>query len=238
MALYQDLTQKVYRRLRKPSQEALPWRTVMDVLADVVNRRKLDLVLSPHNAKATVSDWFTPASNDILLSDYDIDAMLPIRVEVRSVGSDFETGEGVDIVNFDVLERSQNGAVSFYGDPLRMAFRDTSDYVGEREYRIVYESDIFNDEEAGLSDVVGLPAFFASLVVLETALELLDLVEDLSEEYQLFVKQVRPQWSVLLLDRREQWKRYVVMFKGRARVPKRTYFDNRVRPLRTRWFPD
>ncbi len=231
-----DIARRVYTRLRKPSQQALPWKTVMQTVGEVIARKKLDLALSQQNSLATTSAWFTPASVDFDLEELGLEGgvLLPIRVETRGVGSELESGDDVPIVNYEVLNTSNVGAISFYGDPLRIAFRDGLDYISEQEYRLVYESD-FSDE-VGLDMVVGLPAFFASMVVLEAAYELLEVVEDTSPEWEAFFEMADKRWPVQIADKREGWDKYVRMFKGRAQVPKRTFFDNRRSRIEPRQF--
>jgi len=221
-----DLARSTYRRLRRPSQQALPYKILLEVVAEVVARRKLDLALSTQNSLASRSDWFTPTSTDFALDDLGLEGgvFLPIRMERRGIGSDTETGDEVPIVNFDVLNTSIVGAVSFYGDPLRVSFRDVEDTVTNTEYRLVYESD-FGDNVT-LSSVVGLPDFFASMVSLEAAYELLEIVESSDAEWMNFLKMVQGKWEMQLVDKRSQWDKYVRMFKGKCAVPKRTFFQN------------
>ena len=101
-----------------PSQAALPYTSVLDIVAGVVARKKLDLALSPQNSTAVTSDWFTPSSTDFALEDEGFDSMLlPVRVERRAIGSELEMGENVPTVNYEVLNTSNVGAISFYGIP-------------------------------------------------------------------------------------------------------------------------
>jgi hypothetical protein len=232
----QDIVRRVYERLRKPSQQSLPWQTVLSTVAEVIARKKLDLALSTQNSSAVTSAWFTPNSADFSLETMGLAGiLLPIRVERRGIGSEYETGEEVPVVNYEVLNTSNVGAISFYGDPLRMVFRDQLDYVTQQEYRVVYESDIASGPVT-LQSVVGLPDFFAGMVVLESVWELIDLVEDTSDEWLGFYKMISPKLEKQILDKREGWDRYVRLFKGKATVPKRTFFDNRRCAVRTRYF--
>lgn len=229
-----DITRRVYRRLRMPSQTMLPHKVVLETISEVIARKQLDLALSPQNSYAVKSQWFTPSSTDFELDDIGLSILLPIRVERRAIGSDYETGEYVPMVNYDVLETSVVGAISFYGDPLRMAFRDQTGYVTEQQYRIVYEADF-----AGLADLstaIKLPAYFASMLVLESAYELLEQIDDTSQEFLSFVKMVSGRWEIQIADYRRTWEKYVRDFKGKAQIPKRTFLQNRRGPCRTRYF--
>lgn len=234
MANWLDLTRKVYTRLRRPSQDALPWETVIEKLADVISRLKLDLVLSPQNAQAKVSRWFTPRTTDIALSELGFNVMMPIRMETRSIDSELEFGSPVPIVSMTVLDTSIVGAVAFYDEPMRLAFRDELDYVTAQEYRLTYESDF--DDNVALDQIVGLPAFFEQLVVVLTCFELLTLVDDNAPEWTGFVNMVGGLWPAEISTKMEQWGRYVSMFKGRAQVPKRTLFQNMRRPVKSNFF--
>lgn len=229
-----DITRRIYRRLRMPSQTMLPQQAVLDALGEVIARKKLDLALSTQNAEAITSAWFTPASADFPLSDLGLDVLLPIRVERRAIDSEYETGDQVPIVDYEVLDTDLTGAISFYGNPLRIAFRNQLDYLYEQQYRIVYEEDFTTT--TSLAGIVGLPEFFASMLVLETAWKLLNTIEDTSPEFQAFKKEARGDWAIEIADERKAWLRYTQMFKGRAVVPKRTFFQNRRSRIRTRFF--
>lgn len=231
-----DIVRRVYTRLRKPSQQALPYQTVLQTVSEVIARKKLDLALSSQNSLATTSEWFTPTAADFSLEELGLQdgVLLPIRVETRGADSDIETGPDVPIVNYEVLNTSNVGAISFYGDPLRMVFRDTLEYISEQQYRLVYESDFGDD--VSLDSIVGLPAYFAGMVALEACWELIDLVEDSSPEWMEFYKMVSKKFEAQIVDKRKGWDEYVRMFKGRAQVPKRTFFDNRRTPVKTRYF--
>jgi hypothetical protein len=107
---------------------------------------------------------------------------------------------------------------------MRMAFRDTVDYISEQEYRIVYEGDL--EGQNALASVSGLPDYFTSLITLEAAYELREVVEDSTPEWADFMALTDKQWPLQIADKRQAWMRFVQMFKGRAQVPKRTFFDN------------
>jgi hypothetical protein len=162
--------------------------------------------------------------------------LLPIRVEVRGIDSEFETGDPVPIVNYGVLDTSIVGAVSFYGDPMRISFRDSHAEVTNHQYRLVYESDF--EDEVSLESIVGLPTFFGDVVVLESAYQLLLENDDTTPEWMNFKKEARMDWSTQIADKRIRWERYVRMFKGRAQVPKRTFFQNQRPRHRTRFFKE
>jgi hypothetical protein len=231
-----DIVQRVYRKLRRPSQQSLPYQSVVDKVREVISRKKLDLALSEQNNLARRSEWFVPSGSDFSLEELGLEGgvLLPIRVEVKGIDSEFETGDNVPVVDFGVLDTSIVGAVSFYGDPIRMSFRDQSEYVTSRQYRIVYESDF--EDEVGLESIVGLPAFFGDMVVVEAAWDLLDEVEDNTTEWQAYAKSMNEKWKLQMIDKRAGWDRYVRMFKGRAQVPKRTFWQNQRGRYRTRYF--
>lgn len=222
------ITQLCYENLRKPSDTALPYKTILHKIQAVVKKKKLDLALSEQNSLMSVSAWFTPTS-----ANFDISTklaefaniLLPVRVESRAIDSDWETGEEVPIVNYQVLNTSQVGAVSFYGSPLRMMFRDPVSYVQERQYRIGYESD-FTDE-IGLADAIPLPEYFSDMISDEATFDLIDLVEDNSPEWLSFVERQNEKLLVKIQDWRDRWKKYKNMFKGKSTIPKRTFWDNR-----------
>ena len=221
-----DIVRGVYRRLRTPSQADLPWQDVVNIVGEVIARMKLDLVLSPQNSTAVTSDWFRPSSTDFPLSDVGFSSiLLPIRVERRAIGSDLETGFNVPTVNYEVLDTSTVSGISFYGNPLRIVFRDALDVITGMEYRIVYEDDLAGG--ISLNSVVGLPSFFKSKAILESAYEAMEIIEDNSPEWLNFVRTFRPSWEMQIGANEIQWRKYIRMFLGKSQVPKRTFFENR-----------
>jgi hypothetical protein len=235
MATGLDIVRRVYQRLRKPSQGALPHKQVLAAVQETIARKKLDLALSSQNSLGVMSDWFTPTSPDFDISDVGISGvMLPIRVETRAADSTWETGEDVPIVNYEALNTSEVGAVSFYGDPLRLAFRDTTDYITLQQYRLVYEPDFYGTTSLGGN--IGLPGYFAGMVAAEAAWKLLLEVEDTSPEWMAFASMQEKRLLAEITDYRDVWDTYVKQFKGRAQVPKRTFWQNRRATVKTRYF--
>lgn len=219
-----DIVREVYQNLRKPSDTALPYKTILSKTSGVIKKKKLDLALSEQNTLASTSEWFTPSSADFPLSDYLENVLLPIRVEWRGIDSDLETGTEVPIVNYQVLNDSY-GAISFYGNPLRIVFRDNVDLVTDRQFRIIYESD-FTDT-VGLANTIKLPSYFQEMLVDEITYKTLPLVEDNSPEFASFLKLQLQILENSILEWRDKWKEYVRKFKGRANVPKRTFLDRK-----------
>jgi hypothetical protein len=231
-----DIIRGVYRRLKRPSQTALPWPDVLAIVSEVVSRLKCDLAMSPQNLTAQTSDWFTPDSTDFDISDLGLSVLLPIRLERREIGSDFETGFNVPTVNYEVLDTSTVGGVSFYGDPLRIVFRDPLDTVTNTQYRLVYESDTVGIQN--LNSVSGLPQFFKSYAILLSAYEAMEVVDDESEKWMAFVKTFRPDWGMQIAVQTQKWDKFVREFRGgRSQIPKRTFLDNRRGRVRTKWMP-
>lgn len=222
--------------MRRPSQTALPWGDVLSIVSEVVSRLKCDLAMSPQNLTAQTSEWFTPDSADFELGDLGLSVLLPIRLERRDVGSDLETGFNVPTVNYEVLDTSTVGGVSFYGDPMRLVFRDPLDIVTSTEYRLVYESDSVG--VANLNSVVGLPQFFKSYAILLSSYEAMEIVVDDSEKWIKFVEMFRPSWEGQIAIQEQKWHRYCREFRGgKSQIPKRTFLDNRRGRIRTRWMP-
>lgn len=228
------IVRDVYRRLRMPSQQALPYQTVLAAVRESVARKKLDLALSPQINLGQMSAWFTPSATDFDLSDPGLEVFLPTRIERRAVGSDWEIGEDVPIINYEVLDTSKVGAAAFYGDPMRIAFAHTLDYVTGQQYRLVYEEDF--PPTFVLGQDAALPNYFQGAVAIEAAYELLTQVNDESPEWEKYLELSLKQWPALIADKREGWDKYVKMFRGRAQTPKRTFFDNRRPMFRTNYF--
>jgi hypothetical protein len=230
-----DIVRRVLTRLRRPSDRVLPYQVILDTVAEVIASKRLDLVLSDQNNVAVTSEWFTPSYQDFELSDMGIDnVMLPIRLERRSQDSEFETGEQVPIVSYEVLETSLNGAVAFYGSPLRISFRDTTEYVIEQQYRLIYEEDFTNN--VALNQRVELPEYFAAMIGVEAAYLLIDLIEDTSPEFTAFMKSVTPKMEAEIVKWNFQWTKFANRFPGKAVVPKRTFLQSHAPRPRTRYF--
>jgi hypothetical protein len=231
-----DIVRGVYRRLRRPSQAALPWQDVLQIVSEVISRLKGDLAMSPQNLTAQTSDWFIPSSTDFPISELGLSVLLPIRLERRGIGSEFETGFEVPTVNYEVLNTSNVGAVSYYGDPLRIVFRDPLETVSNTEYRLIYESDTVGVQN--LNSVVGLPQFFKSYAILLSGYEAMEIVVDDSDKWEKFVEMFRPSWNLQIIAQDVKWQRFIREFRGgKSQIPKRTFLDNRRGPTRTRWMP-
>jgi hypothetical protein len=231
-----DIVRGVYRRLRRPSQTALPWPDVLSIVSEVVSRLKCDLAMSPQNLTSQTSEWFTPSSADFPLSDLGLSVLLPVRLERRDIGSDFETGFNVPAVNYEVLDTSTVGGVSFYGEPMRIVFRDPLDTVINTEYRLIYESDTVG--VTNLNSVTGLPQFFKSYAILLSAYEAMEIVVDDSEKWTKFVEMFRKSFELQIVAQEAKWRRYIREFRGgKSQVPKQTFLDNRRGRIRTRWMP-
>jgi hypothetical protein len=142
----------------------------------------------------------------------------------------------VPTVNYEVLDTSTVGGVSFYGDPMRLVFRDPLDIVTSTEYRLVYESDSVG--VANLNSVVGLPQFFRSYAILLSSYEAMEIVVDDSEKWIKFVEMFRPSFELQIAAQEQKWHRYCREFRGgKSQIPKRTFLQNRRGRIRTRWMP-
>lgn len=216
------IIQLSYENLRKPSDTALPYRTILNKISAVVKKRKLDLALSEQNSLGRVSDWFTPTESDFILSSFAPNILFPIRVEWRGNDSTVGTGTEIPLVNYQVLNDSY-GAASFYGSPLRMVFRDEFATVQERQFRIAYETDFTDDIDTNQN--IHLPEYFTDYVAAESSYLLMPLVEDNSVEFADFRKM---QLNILqqdIADWGAKWRDFVRQFKGKSSVPKRTFLD-------------
>lgn len=215
------IVQKIYRRLRRPSDLSLPYQTIIDTASEVIAQKKLDLALSEQNSLAITSNWFTVNSTDFSLEDQGLsDILLPVRVEYRPSDSELETGTSLPIVNYEVLNESRYAA-SFYGEPLRMVLRENLETVSQYQYRVIYEPD-FTDE-IDTNSKIELPNFFVGMIADESTYKLLNLVEDDSPEWASFKKEQREDLKLQIADWRRQWEKFVEKFKGKATVPIRTF---------------
>jgi hypothetical protein len=222
----------IYKNLRNPSDTALPYQTAVEKLASVVRMKKLDLTLGEQNNVMKISEWFRPTSNDFALSEFGLSkVMLPIAVSRRVCGTavDYNTvGADVPVVNYQVLSESHDGAVSFYGSPLRMIFRHGYYNIGDGyEYRIAYETDFTDEIE--LDGKINLPDYFVDMLAAEASYLLAPLVEDNSEEWRIFLNMQMPILQNQIMDWRMRWEKLVKKTAGKADVQKRTIFDRRNR---------
>lgn len=238
-----DIVNGVYRRLRRPDQNALPWQDALSVIRDVIARKKVDLALAEQNNIGVTSDWFTPTSQDTVLTSA-VPILLPISLQRRAVGSEWTSGVEVPIVNYEVLNTSAPGSAAFYGNPIRLVLLNESDYIAGQQYRLIYEPDFSDDfsvdgttgTSPALARAMDLPVYFKELIELEAAWSLIDDVLDESPEWIGFKNAKPPKWAMDLQILRPKWDEYVRVFRGRARVPKRTMFDNLRSGPRTQWF--
>ncbi len=51
-----DIVRRVFERLRKPSDTALPYQTALNTVREVIAMKKLDLAMSDQNSLAATSD--------------------------------------------------------------------------------------------------------------------------------------------------------------------------------------
>lgn len=231
-----DIAKRVYTMLRRPSQQALHQKIVLETISEVVARRRLDLALSIQNSEAIVSPWFVPNSTDFPLTEVGLsNVLIPRAIERRALDSDAEMGEEVPIVNHEVLNTSVVGAAAFYGNPGRIVFARTYDSLIESEFRIIYEPDA--GLTMALSSNVGLPNAFRGYVSMEAASLLLLQVEDTSPEWMQFMELAMKTWPAQMQTWMQAWDKYVREFKGRAQVPKRTFLQNRANALGVRTQP-
>lgn len=223
------ITRLIYKNLRNPSDTALPYQTVIEKLASVVRMKKLDLTLGEQNNVMKISDWFRPPSNDFALSEIGLSrVLLTVNVLRRECGAVYQTGGDVPIVNYQVLNESHGGAISFYGSPLRMVF-NRNDYEIQQsfEYRIAYETDFTDAVE--LDGKINLPDYFVDMLAAEASYLLAPLVEDNSEEWRGFLNLQMPILQNQIIDWRMRWEKLVKKTNGKADVQKRTIFDGRRR---------
>jgi hypothetical protein len=218
------IIQLCYENLRKPSETAMHYRTILNKISSVIKKRKLDLALSEQNSLGKVSEWFTPSEADFVLSSYASNILFPIRVEWRGADDTSETGTEIPLVNYQALNESY-GAASFYGSPLRMVFRDALETVQDRQFRIAYETDFTDTVDT--NQTVNLPEYFTDFVATEASILLLPIVEDNSAEWDMFYKRQMPVLQNDYLDWAAKWKKFAQQFKGRSNVPKRTFLDRR-----------
>lgn len=226
MATGLDIVRIVYQNLRQPSDTTLPYRTVLDKVRETVRKKKLDLVLAEQNGEARVSKWFYTARNDFEIGKFAPAVFLPIRLERRGNGSTLETGVEIPLVNYQILANSPDAA-AFYGNPLRLAFRAPSKTVADFQYRLIYEPDF--SETVELGDDIALPDYFTDYAAAEASVLLIMLNTDDSPEYRSFAALYLPILQQNIFEWTRKWEKFVRLFRGRATVPKRTFFANRGR---------
>ncbi len=218
-----SVTQKIYRRLRRPSDAALPYPDILDAVSEVIAKKKVDLnIYSNDDSGNTTTGWITANGREVSLSNANI--LIPLKVERENCDvcrCGYQTD--VPIVDYDVLDRAL-GAVAFYGSPLKMALNSYGCY-GHR-YRITYQSD-FTDQ-AEIDGSLDLPSYFAGMVADEATYQLIDQVDDQTEAWMNFVKVQNLKLPVLIAEWEEKWLKFCRHRRGKTTI-KTTFWDNRRR---------
>lgn len=200
-----EIAQAAYQNLRKPSQQKLPYKTLLRAMSDCQRRLLREAQLSDRGWLETFTT-ITPADLD---EAFDADGFsIPTRVEYRT-GTTEDDWLPVSIVNHDGFSTITGEAVSFYGSPPRIAYSLlTSDLVG-REYRVWYET-----APAALTSLqqdISIYDIFTDLLTDETVIYCIPLVNDDSEGWKQWVKLQLGITMERLMESKRQWKKWLNM---------------------------
>jgi hypothetical protein len=224
-----DIINSTYRKLRRPSELALPYQDAIDTINEIITKRKLDLTLTNQNTETKISDWIQPQNYSEISLPYDL--LLPLRVERidDSIYCGYQFGQGIEvpIVNYEVLDNAYS-AVAFYGTPFKMAInRYLWGYWSTPgcyyALRIKYQPDFSSD--AGIDDSADLPSFFTGFVSDEAVFTLIDRVDDNSPEWLAYVAAQNKKLPVLLADWEQRWQDFIKLRRGKKAI-KTTMLDN------------
>ncbi len=197
-----DIAQAVFQNLRKPSQQKLPWQTLLRAASDCQKRLLREAQLSDRGWLERFVD-INPTDSDDLLNVYDFS--IPTRVQYRVGDDDWHP---VSLVNHDGFINTTDEAVAIYGTPPRIAYSGTSLDDG-RQYRVWYETSPVALVE--LDQEGEMPEMFSDLWVDETVLYCIPLVDDDSEAWQRWLKLQLSMTLERVAESKRQWKRWVNM---------------------------
>lgn len=215
-----DILKQSYSFLGKPSQQKLPYQSIIDSLNRKVNGRMLDMQLSSNNWRARLSGVKTYTTQDVALN---LDSYsVPVRVESRPRGgsdSDWQEEEIVDYATWNSVNRP---AVSFYGTPTRMVLNAD---VTSREFRILYET---GDETiSGLTDDIELAGIFVPLIFDEVTLDCLAMVNDSTPEWMARAARIERILMIDLAKQDERFKRWINMSRNQGVIYKEAFNESR-----------
>lgn len=216
-----EIAQACFQNLRKPSQQKLPWQTLLRAMSDCQKRLLREAQISDRGWLETFA-LVTPSSLDDAL--YLDNFSVPTRVEYRT-GTIEDDWLPVSIVSHDGFAEVPGDAVSFYGSPSRIAFSGLeADLVG-REYRIWYET--APTALTALTDDIAMSEMFSDLLTDETVLHCIPLVMDDSAEWINWTKMQVAMTAERLGESKRQWKRWLdknrpkISYKPRVFTPPR-----------------
>lgn len=208
------IAQAVFQNLRKPSQQKLPWQTLLRAMSDCQKRLLREAQLSDRGWMETSFGPFTPASLDdpLAIDNFSV----PTRVEYR-VTPDTDAWYPVPIVNHDIMADVSGDVVSFYGSPVHIHYSglNINELVG-REYRIWYE--VSPSVLTDLSQEIEVFDIFTDLLTDETTVYCIPLVDDDSETWQKWIRLQIATTSDRLAESKKQFRRWLNMARDNGIV--------------------
>jgi hypothetical protein len=227
--LASEIVSETYRLLRRPSQDALPYRDVLKTANDVIRGRLVDMKMAARNHTPEVGSWVVPSGRTMNAAGFTggRSFVLPVSMEWRYQSQDdAAVPQRVELVSYEMLNdlwRSSFTEVyaAFYrsNGQSMVAFSDAADYVSDREYRLVYEtlSDTVIDDTTTQID---LPDLFEPLCSVETAIKSLDYVHNDTEDWAMARERLRSSLTTDFLQWNERFKQWQNTLYGNKLVTK------------------
>lgn len=220
--LVSDVVKPVLAFLGRPSQAALPYQDLIEVVSRKVSKRILDLLNSDRNYQAKVVP-LTPSSRDIALNRSGV----VVRIESRPFGSTsddaWEDWTESDYGDWNTVLGRSGRHFATYGSPTRIAF---SSDVANQEFRALVESG--DVTLTSLSDDTKLTDVLRPLLFTDTALEAGAMVHDSSAEWERLWTRKERHLRLELPKLERDWTRHINMKRNQGVQYREAFNSNRV----------
>jgi hypothetical protein len=204
----------IYARLRRPSEQQLPYEDVRMVVLDTLRGYVQDMTLNERNQLTeTQAVTLTPEDVDYSLSLPGVPDFEPVRLEYGTWAGNNQYWSEVLIVPPSEWTTHFGGTrmtASFYGSSLvpgglkvRLNASDLSPY----SFRFTYRPSLLAQVQAGSKPPI--PSNHLPMVTHKAAIEAATLVDNDTKEWVAWLTRTLPVWSGLLLKDEERWRDYL-----------------------------
>lgn len=189
---YTDVIRGAYQLLGRPSQADLPYQDMIDHAKDAIRGRLLDMKMAARGHTNVVGPWVQVTDQEMPTTSFVSGALnfIPVKVEWRASNDpNQQLPRKADVVAWEQLGEMYRGVttfsetfVAFTDNFSKIAFSETPETLGGRDYRVIYET--LDDIDVALEDSTdNIPGLFITLCKYETAVMCLDQVVNESNEW-------------------------------------------------------
>lgn len=235
---YTDVIRGAYQLLGRPSQKDLPYQDVIDHAKDAIRGRLLDIKMASRGHTNVIGAWVTPTDVDDMSTSAFVSGatnFIPVKVEWRIKNdTDIQFPRKAEVVAWSALGELYRDSLSiaetyvaFSDNFSKIAFSETIEMLGNREYRIIYETLDDPTVEIG-GETATLPSLFITLCKYEAALLCLDQVANQSNEWAELRERLRYSLSARLAVEEQRFKKWNTTLFGNKKVKRlgfRTRFE-------------